>query len=204
MGKSIFFIGIPCSGKSTLVQELGKRHNLPTFCEGEENSWPPCVKERNLSGPFGASMWFRSLRVHNYAKAIDCAERGKTALVDSYFDKFFHFILGREGMDWLIFPKDPYFQALLNISKIDFERLPTPNTLVFIKHDYDLWYEMTTTRQRKLEEGFFNKTFFKMQKYLEEGVNRLREKNKTDIIYFTPNSLKKDFNVQTLSKLLNL
>ena len=118
-------------------------------------------------------MWFRSLRSYHYYQAVHLASQGKIALVDSYFDKIFSHCLGKPHMEWLIRKEDPYYAQILNIAKLDYQLLPVPDILVFIDLEFEEWMALVKTRNRELEKGWFNRSFFHMQTYLKEAVEDL-------------------------------
>lgn len=201
--KSIFMAGLPCSGKSTLTRLLGQRLNFKYFCEPEEAFWPLCVHDRNLSGNFGAAMWFRSIRSHYYYKAISLVDQGETVLVDSYFDKLFYNCLGKPHMEWLISKQDPYFSTALAVAKLDYNLLPVPNVLVFFDLEFEDWMSLVKTRNRDLEKDWFNKNFFLMQTYIREAVDDLERKNQCEVIRFKPIYGDLEYTLQALIKQLS-
>ena len=203
-GKSIFMVGLPCSGKSTLSKLLGERIGSKYFCEPEEIDWPQCVKRRNLSGTFGAAMWFRSIRSNYYYEAQQLASKGEIVIVDYYFDKVFSHCLGRPSMDWLISKNDPYFSSILKIAQLDYRLLPLPDVLVFFDLEFEEWMELVLKRDRELEQGWFNRDFFQMQSYLKEAVEDLRYKHGCTVIMYKPNIDSLQESLNNLAKRLDL
>ena len=172
--KLICMTGLPASGKSSVTAALGHLINSPAFCEPEESAWPDCVTQRNLSGAFGAHMWFRSLRTCQLYQAAALAKAGRTVLVDSYFDKLLYFCLGKPGMEWLIPTTDTYFEIAREMAKLDLEALPLPDCLIVFLLDYETWCQLLQTRRRRTEKGLFSRDVFRMQDYICAGVDFLR------------------------------
>lgn len=173
-GALICMVGLPCSGKSSVTKELGNLSKMTVFCEPEEQSWADCVTYRNLSGHFGAHMWFRSVRTCQLYQAKALVTEGQTVFVDSYLDKLLYFCLGRRGMDWLLHPDDQYFDVARHMARIDLESLPLANYLIFFDLAYQTWHKLLQTRSRRIEAGLFTDDVFCMQNYLRAGVDFLK------------------------------
>jgi hypothetical protein len=159
-------IGMPGSGKSTVMKRLGIRLEAQVFCEPEESEWPAAVRNRELSGHVTAIQWFRSARVPGLFQARAIANRHELALVDSYYDKLWKFYLGQPGMEWLISPSDPYFNNLVALADLDYELLPDADILIFFEvaaENYDLMLKRrgrVLDRDAKLHEKADTQRYF--------------------------------------------
>jgi deoxyadenosine/deoxycytidine kinase len=204
LGKTIFMVGLPCSGKSTLSRLLSERTGYKYFCEPEAIDWPRCVLNRSLSGNFGAAMWFRSIRSNYYYEAKQLAANGEIVFVDSYFEKVFSHCLGRPYMDWLVSKDDPYFPSLLKIAQLDYSLLPLPDILIFFDLEFEEWMKLVSKRDRGLESEWFNRDFFQMQSYLKEAVEDLRYKHGCNVIMYKPTIDDLQASLNSLAEHLNL
>jgi deoxyadenosine/deoxycytidine kinase len=173
-GLLICMVGLPCSGKSSVTNELRDALQMTAFCEPEESGWAECVAKRDLSGRFNAHMWFRSIRTCQLYQADMLVRQGQTVLVDSYLDKLLHFCLGRHGMNWLLSPEDPYFDVARHMAHIDLEVLPLTDYIIFFDLEHQTWHKLLKTRSRKIENGLFTDDVFYMQDHLREGVEFLK------------------------------
>lgn len=116
-GMLIVAVGLPCSGKSSVIRCAAKFCGSVCFVEPEESEWPDAVHQRDRFGYATAITWFRSVRVTSLYKADDLRKNGHTVFVDSYYDKLVSKYLGRRGMEWLIPPADPYYPVIQQIAE---------------------------------------------------------------------------------------
>ena len=89
-GYLIAGVGLPASGKSTLLRALAEKNRWECYAEPEENEWASAVDGRHLSGIFTALTWFRSTRVPNLYAANLRRKAGEVVIVDSFYDKLMH------------------------------------------------------------------------------------------------------------------
>jgi hypothetical protein len=150
-GRLIAAIGLPGSGKSAVFRDLAELVSATLFAEPEEGDWGAAVQEREMCGYFTGLMWFRSERVPNYFRAHEVARSGGVALLDTYYDKLCAKWLGRPGMEWLLDPEDPYFPAAKMIAELDYELLPTADTLVYFDVDEATWRGFLVGRGRVMD-----------------------------------------------------
>ncbi|MGI4776169.1 MAG: hypothetical protein ACRYE9_04530 [Janthinobacterium lividum] len=103
-GLLIVGMGLPGSGKSTIMAELGKVYNTShVFLEPEESTWPKFITEKKVNGSFTAPMWFRSTRVLLLIQADQLRNEGQIAIVDSYivdsyYDKLLYQYIDNKNM----------------------------------------------------------------------------------------------------------
>lgn len=165
--KGIFLaaMGLPGSGKSSVCGSLSRGYNFDVFHEPEEESWPPAVLDRDVSGCFSALMWFRSIRVPLYYKALEHKRRGRVAIVDSYYDKLLNHYIQKEGMEWLIDPKDPYYDLALEVARLDASHLPDADAVIFFEVKYSDWIKQLAWRDRALDRNPKFRESFATQDY---------------------------------------
>jgi len=86
-GKIIAVVGAPRSGKSFLVQKLADHFKAETFLEGEEGEFPARIEEdiKNNIRPLERILWFRTMLVDRYLKAMELREQGKTVILDVFW-----------------------------------------------------------------------------------------------------------------------
>lgn len=176
-GKLIVAMGIPGSGKSTVVRALANLCSAISFHEPEEESWPTFIAKRDIYGYFTAITWFRSSRVPQLFDADELREKGELVFVDSYFDKLIVKYLGKPGLEWLIPPQDSYFDAVRQMSQLDYEHLPDADVIINFVVTESVWEKFLELRGRNMdsEEGFRN--CYALQEYiLESGQAHSREK----------------------------
>lgn len=170
MGKIIAFVGLPASGKSSIVKEMSQILTIRTFLEPEESLWPDAVLKRDLSGYFTAISWFRSIRVPQLYLADKLRQAGETIVLDSYYDKLISQYLGKPGMEWLINPEDNYYKVVKSISELDFDLLPNVDCIVFLQIDFDVWMHLVNKRNRVLDNDILFRKSFNTQAYFLDAV----------------------------------
>lgn len=181
-GKLIGAFGIPGSGKSSTIKEMGKLMNIQTFHEPEEEEWGEAVKSRNISGNFTSLMWFRSIRVPLYFKANIIRNNGKSVFLDSCYDKLFYLYHDKKGLEWLLPPDDPYYDEAIKISKKDYEFLPDLDIIIFFKQTEENWNKFIENRERDLDKNPDFKKSFILQEAFISAVNKYCESSDCHLI----------------------
>ncbi len=168
-GMLIAAIGLPGSGKSAVIRELGKLLNATTFHEPEEAEYTAAVTQRHICGNFTAMTWFRARRLPPLFEAHFMRLAGQTVLVDSYYDKLFGLFVGKKGMEWLIEPSDNYFKVVKDLLALDYERLPNADCLVSFELDKETWIKLLQIRGRELldNDELFRDSFNTQQYYID-------------------------------------
>jgi deoxyadenosine/deoxycytidine kinase len=146
----IAFFGIPGVGKSSLAREFAALIGAKLFLEPEEEEWPNAVHDRDRCGHATAVHWFRAIRVPNLFEAQSLKMQGKRVVIDSYYDKLFHYYIGEPGMEWLISQNDPYFSNVADLARLDLALLPDTDILVSVFVGEQDWKKMLATRNRQL------------------------------------------------------
>lgn len=181
-GAIIAAFGIPGSGKSTTTKEIGKLLKIKTFHEPEEGEWGEAVKDRSIVGNFTALMWFRSIRIPQYFKAMTLKENGETVMLDSCYDKLFYLYYNKQGIEWLITKEDPYYPEMISIAEKDYQILQDIDVLVFFKQTEENWKKFISKRNRKLDqESDFKKSFILQEAFLD-AVKQYCEEKKCELI----------------------
>jgi thymidylate kinase len=184
-GKIIVAFGLPGSGKSSVIKELGKLLKIDSLHEPEEGKWGNAVTNRKASGNFTAIMWFRSERVPLLYQAEQKREQGKTVLLDSYYDKLFYRYMSEDGIQWLFEKTDDYFNEMKQIAEKDYNLLPDVDCIVFFKVDFDTWTQFVTKRNRNLDnDKLFQEKCFESQQYFFEAAQTYCEKKKCQLLVF--------------------
>ena len=135
----IALIGIPGCGKSSLARSLSAKFNIVSYCEPEEKYWPEAVLMSDIPGSFTSVSWFRSMRVPSLYKAKINSDLGAHCIVDSYFDKLMYKYIDKDGFNWFISQKDPYYNLIHGMSKKDYIELPNADIVLAIRITPDLW-----------------------------------------------------------------
>lgn len=188
-GKLIILVGISGSGKSTLARELAAITNAKLYLEPEEKEWPELVKRSNFYGEFAAMTSLRNLRVKNLYDAKHSRDEGYVAIVDSYYDKITSYYIDKPGMEWLISPKDPYFEAARIVTDTDTKYLPNADCMIFLDIDIETWQQFLKLRNRDRDNiSGFRESFYLYKKYIEDAVIKLSKEQGVKLIKFSPNS----------------
>ncbi|WP_147410211.1 AAA family ATPase [endosymbiont GvMRE of Glomus versiforme] len=162
----IIFIGVPGCGKSSAAREVAKKWNLGIsswkeivvnengsgFFEPEQGDWPEfATAQSEHLDDFSMMTWFRAIHVPFLYKAKKISEEGKTAIVDSYFDKLTYSYLGKEP--WLMQSDNKYFNIMKQICELDREEIPNPDYLIFVKVDQQILTEFLKRRGRESDSA---------------------------------------------------
>jgi deoxyadenosine/deoxycytidine kinase len=188
-GLVIVAMGLPGSGKSSVFRELSMEIGASFFSEPEEKCWPAAVINRELSGNFSMLTWFRSIRVPMLFQADLIKKNGGLALVDSYYDKLLIQYLGKEGMEWLMSPDDPYYDVVKQVALLDWEHLPNADVLVFFDIDFDTWMSFLKKRNRKLDNDVFFLKSYATKNLFWNAAEHLAKVNSPKIVRFAQKDL---------------
>ena len=163
-GRLIGFMGLPGSGKSSLIAFLAKKVAAKVFLEPEEEEWADCVKRRSEVGPFSGLQWFRSIRVPQLYEARRLADDGELVFLDSLYDKLCVKYLGKPGLEWVITPTDRYFEVAKMIATLDNTCLPDVDAIVSIcvdETDYKRFLKIRNrTRDASLVKAWYTQEYF--------------------------------------------
>lgn len=149
----IALLGLPGVGKSTLCRALSSLLDADGLLEPEESSWPRFVTHPHANGAFTQLTWFRSQRVPLYHDADRARAEGRTAVLDSYYDKWCIGWLGRPGMEWLMAPDDPYLPLAREMAALDAELLPAADIVVVLEIDESHWRRQVAARGRNIDRS---------------------------------------------------
>ena len=181
----IVFVGIPGSGKSSIVKELAALLNVKYFAEPEEEKWADAAKDWKTYGSFSMLMWFRSIRVPMLVEAQRLSEEGEVVFIDTYYDKLLHYYIDKYCMRWLISPSDRYFSVMKQIAEIDKDVLPDADIAVFFEVDKANWLSFLKNRNRSTDNDEEFLKNFETQKFLLEATQKLCEEKGIELITFS-------------------
>jgi len=181
----IVFVGIPGSGKSSIVKELATLLNVKYFAEPEEEKWADAAKDWKTYGSFSMLMWFRSIRVPMLLEAQRLNEEGEIVFIDTYYDKLLHYYIDKYCMRWLISPSDRYFSVMKQIAEIDKDVLPDADIAVFFEVDKENWLSFLKNRNRSTDNDEEFLKNFETQKFLLEATQKLCEEKGIELITFS-------------------
>jgi thymidylate kinase len=183
-GKLIVAVGLPCSGKSSVMGALGSMINAQVFLEPEEHEWGKAVQQWDQCCHFTGLMWFRSARVPLLREADRIRASGGVALVDSYYDKLIAHYLTRSGMEWLLSPNDPYFDLAMGIARTDWRMLPDADCIVTFEVEPADWHAMLARRNRALDRDEAFAKSYETQRYFIEAAMQLAAERNIQIVHF--------------------
>ena len=180
----VVFVGIPGSGKSSIVKELGGLLNVKYFTEPEEEKWADAAKDWKTYGSFPMLMWFRSIRVPMLIEAKKLSEEGWNVLIDTYYDKLLHYYIDKYCMRWLLSPSDRYFPVMKQIAEIDKDVLPDADVIIFFEVEKESWLNFLRKRNRSTDNDEEFLKNFETQKFLLEATKKLCEEKGIELIIF--------------------
>jgi hypothetical protein len=147
----IAMLGLPGAGKTTLAKALAALVGADLFLEPDESRWPAFVVHPHTKGAFTSLSWFRSQRVPLYWDAFESHADGRTAILDSYYDKWCVGWLGHPSFEWLIRPDDPYIEVAKHMAAVDAAELPAADAVVVLEIDEPQWRRQLALRSRRID-----------------------------------------------------
>lgn len=172
-GKLIVAMGLPGSGKSSVIKKIGELTNTKCFLEIEESEYTEVVRRRDIYGSFTAMTWFRAMRMPNLYEAAELAKNGSNVFLDTYYDKLLSKYIGKDGMEWLISTDDEYYNIIRNITELDYTNLPDADCIISFELTYETWIRFLRMRNRQLldnDQLFLDS--FKTQEYFMEAAQQ--------------------------------
>jgi len=178
-GKLIVAMGLPGSGKSSVIKEIGTLSNTRSFLEVEESEYTKVVRRRDIYGSFTAMTWFRAMRMPNLYEAHSLASNGESVFLDTYYDKLISKYLGRDGMEWLITKDDEYYEIIKNITELDYTNLPDADCIISFELTYETWQKFLRSRNRQLldNDQLFLKSYKTQAYFIEAAKEYCNEQN---------------------------
>jgi len=208
-GKLISAMGIPASGKSSVIRELAILMGTDTvsYYEPDENDskfpWPKAVSSRQIYGYFGSITWFRSMRVPLLYDAAKAASLGKPALIDSYYDKLLYNYIGKDGLDWFLPRYDAYYTIVEAMAKKDYECLPEADIVICFVVSKPLWRKFLSMRGREMDKELeFEKQCFSLQEQLIKACDKYAKDFGKAVIFFEQDDSSPFIAAQRLQNLL--
>ncbi|TXN72848.1 ATP-binding protein [Methylobacterium sp. WL6] len=186
-GKLVAGVGLPGSGKTSVLSATAKLLGCNSFLEPEENGWDRAVMQRDVYGLIGALHWFRSQRVPNLIDARKIADDGDVVFLDTFYDKLCVHYLGKPGMEWLIPTADKYFENFYETAKIDYETLPDAEIVVFFDVKKTDWEKMLGKRGRQLDRLINLLDSYHTTQLFRNAAERYCEDSKATLIIFDNN-----------------
>lgn len=183
-GIMITAMGIPGSGKSSILRCLANMNNAKLYCEPEETQWPEAVSNRSIYGYFSSITWFRSMRVPQLYKARSDADGGRISFVDSYYDKLLYNYIGKSGLDWFLPRNDQYFDLVFKMAELDYSTLPNADVIIFFNISPITWSSLLNIRNRNMdnEELFKSQCFSSQEPMLKATEKYAKDFNKQFIV----------------------
>jgi hypothetical protein len=181
-GIIVAFVGVPGAGKSTLCDALARITGAVPL--KEPTDWPPAVTDPGSANGFTALTWFRAMRVPLYYQAMRERDLGRFAILDTYYDKICHYLLGAEGMDWFLSPSDPYFDLYEEIARRDWISLPAADVVVLIYLEEATWRHHIAQRNRALDHDWDVSANFLIQRHFVEAAEKLRDIIGIPLVHF--------------------
>lgn len=179
-GQLIVAMGLPGSGKSSVIKKVGELTDTRCFLEIEESEYTEVVRRRDIYGSFTAMTWFRAMRMPNLYEAYELAQNGNIVFLDTYYDKLLSKYIGKDGMEWLISTDDEYYDIIRNITELDYSTLPDANCIISFELTYETWLRFLRRRNRQLldnDQLFLNS--FKTQEYFIEAAHQYCEEQES-------------------------
>lgn len=172
-------------GKSTLARRFAADIGAASFLEPEESQWAQAVHNRDVCGRATAIQWFRATRVPNLFQAQQLKNKGKIAVVDSYYDKLCYYYLGKPNMEWLIARTDPYFKNIRDLARLDLKLLPDADILVYVSASKKDWKRMLKRRNRDLDRKIKLQDTYATHSLFQSAVRKYAsQKRKVRLIEF--------------------
>lgn len=173
-GILISALGLPCTGKTTVLRCLGDIIAADAvYLEPEENEWPLAVKCRNQYEYFSCLMWFRSMRVPMLYEAMHLRNKGQTVLLDSYYDKIMKYYIGKKGAEWLITKNDCYFPVLKKIAALDWNTLPNADCIIIFTMELQDWITLLKRRNRTFDQMALVEQAYQSQQHFVTVADKL-------------------------------
>jgi deoxyadenosine/deoxycytidine kinase len=182
-GKFIAFIGLPGAGKSTVCASLATLVGGVALQEPQD--WPPAVTDSSTANGFTALNWFRAMRVPMYYQAMREREQGRIAILDTFYDKISHQIIGAKGMDWFLKPNDPYFDIYTEIARRDWAILPNPDVVVSFELREPVWRHFLASRGRSFDDNWGVSDNFLVQNHFLAAAELLSDTFDLPLLRFT-------------------
>ncbi|WP_433723747.1 hypothetical protein ACQP0C_25330 [Nocardia sp. CA-129566] len=182
-GRFIAFIGLPGAGKSTVCASLATLVGGVALQEPQD--WPPAVTDPSTVNGFTALNWFRAMRVPMYYRAMREREQGRIAVLDTYYDKIGHQLLGAAGMDWFLAPSDPYFDIYQEIARRDWEMLPNPDVIILFELREPVWRHFLASRGRSFDDEWGVSDRFLIQHHFVDAAELLSDTFDIPLLRFT-------------------
>lgn len=181
----IAFVGIPCSGKSTITRELSKFLDSQFYLEPEESNYPNNIKEnfsriKEHGSALNVYKYFRNIRARNLFAAEKKKMKGISSVLDCFYDKIVVDILGNPETDCFVDSKSEDFKKILKIAKEDSLSLPHIDLLFFLRlNSKELHDDFLQERGRKLD---VSSEIYQAQEIFLKASSNYSRKNSTKFV----------------------
>ncbi|MEO1419989.1 MAG: AAA family ATPase [Pseudomonadota bacterium] len=158
-GKLIAFMGLPCSGKSTVAKCLAPLMGATVYHEPAPEVWPAeMVNDRDVVCATSMT-WARAMRLPQLYLAVADRANGAVAIVDSYVDKLLLLYIKHPSMGGVLPFEDPYRHVIRQMAELDFEHLPDADIVVFMKVSRRAWSAFQKGQGRPAFDARFQESF---------------------------------------------
>lgn len=152
------FMGIPCSGKSTIARMLAASlQKTETKFEVEEDYYPEKIKlhftNRKLYGYYDIFCYFREQHIFNLKEAVERKVQGLSTIVDCYYEKIFSDFFKVDTSNWFIDKTHPDFKRISKITDADAIQIPNVDIFIFLKISQKFHKKLLKSRGRVADMG---------------------------------------------------
>lgn len=152
------FMGIPCSGKSTIARILAASlQKTETKFEVEEEYYPEKIKlhftNRKLYGYYDIFCYFREQHIFNLKEAVERKAHGLSTIVDCYYEKVFFDFFRIDTSNWFIDKTHPDFTRISKIADADAMQIPNVDIFIFLKVSQKFHKKLLKSRGRVADMG---------------------------------------------------
>lgn len=205
-GLLIAALGLPGSGKSSIIKELKDLCQAEAFFEPPEENWPISYKLtfelKEIPSQITTHTWFRSVNTSSLYYADFLRKQGKLVLLEPYYDKILFACLGKPGFQFVFPPQDPYYEVVYMLAKKDWDFLPNADYVIFFEINYSTWRSFLLKRNRPTDKDPLFLEIFTAQKTIWEALKKVSKEKGIKIIKYKVKSTSPKENAKVLYNIL--